>query len=73
MRLHKKRLKYIHTLSILYNRGKDENTIQRSLKRQFNQGDLGMSVHTGISYKRPKKKKPKTKWERFKEWLKELL
>ena len=44
-----------------------------SLKRQFNQGDLGMSVHTGISYKRPKKKKPKTRWERFKEWLKELL
>ena len=25
-----------------------------SLKRQFNQGDLGMSVHTGISYKSPK-------------------
>ena len=43
-----------------------------SLKRQFNEGNLGMSVHTGISYKSPKKK-PKTRWERFKEWLKELL
>ena len=39
------------------------------LSRQFKEGKIGMSVHTGISYKRPKKKKPKTKWEKIKEWF----
>ena len=43
-----------------------------SLKRQFNEGKIGMSVHTGISYKRPKKQ-PKTKWERFKNWLGDMF
>ena len=38
------------------------------LKRQHNEGTLGMSVHSGISYKRPKRKKPKTIWEKFIEW-----
>ena len=40
--------------------GKMKKQFKGSLKRQFNQGTLGMSVHTGISYKRPKKNKPKT-------------
>ena len=35
--------------------GKMKKQFKGSLKRQFNQGTLGMSVHTGISYKRPKK------------------
>lgn len=43
-----------------------------SLKRQFNEGKIGMSVHTGISYKRPKKQ-PETKWERFKNWLGDMF
>tara|TARA_B100000749_G_scaffold59156_1_gene43375 strand:- start:274 stop:453 length:180 start_codon:yes stop_codon:yes gene_type:complete len=38
------------------------------LKRQHNEGTLGMSVHSGISYKQPRRKKPKTIWEKFKEW-----
>ena len=41
------------------------------LNSQFKQGTLGMSVHSGISYKRPKK--PPTRWEKFKSWLKELF
>ena len=38
------------------------------LKRQHNEGMLGMSVSSDISYKRPKRQKPKTIWEKFKEW-----
>ena len=43
------------------------------LSRQFKEGKIGMSVHTGISYKRPKKKKPKTKWEKINEWVLNLF
>lgn len=45
------------------------------LKRQHNEGTLytkgtlDMSVNSCTSYKRPKIKKPKTLWQKIKEWL----
>ena len=45
------------------------------LKRQHNEGTLGgVSVpFKTYSRKKPKRKKPLTKWEKFKEWLSNLF
>ena len=45
-----------------------------SLKRQHSQGTLSKDSVPFKTYSRLKPKpKPKTRWERFKDWLKELL